>query len=108
MKIKEYFQSLVKAGTIQQEPMNYDATTLKIYIDHLESENATLRERLEKSVELPFLQKDGEVIVLIYKDKEGVVFTEKYFTDEYYGEKKGEEAAKSRLAELKGENKDDV
>lgn len=53
MKIKEYFQSLVKAGTIPQEPMNYDAATLKIYIDHLESENAALRERLKKAVELP-------------------------------------------------------
>ena len=53
MKIKEYFQSLVKAGTIPQEPMNYDAETLKIYIDHLEAENAALRERLEKTGELP-------------------------------------------------------
>lgn len=44
MKIKEYFQSLVKAGTIPQEPMNYDAETLKIYIDHLEAENAALRQ----------------------------------------------------------------
>ena len=51
MKIKEYFQSLVKAGYIPQEPMNYDAATLKIYIDHLESENAALRERLEKAVD---------------------------------------------------------
>ena len=54
MKIKEYFQRLVKAGTIPQEPMNYDAATLKIYIDHLEAENAALRERLEKAVEFPF------------------------------------------------------
>lgn len=51
MKIKEYFQSLVKAGYIPQEPMNYDAATLKIYIDHLESENAALRERLGKAVD---------------------------------------------------------
>ena len=50
MKIKEYFQSLVKAGYIPQEPMNYDAATLKIYIDHLESENSVLRERLEKAI----------------------------------------------------------
>lgn len=52
-RIKEFFQILVKAGAIPQEPMNYDAATLKIYIDHLESENAALRERLEKAVELP-------------------------------------------------------
>ena len=52
-EIKEYFQSLVKAGTIPQEPMNYDAATLKIYIDHLEAENAALRERVKKAVEFP-------------------------------------------------------
>ena len=52
-KIKEFFQNLVKAGTIPQEPMNHDAATLKIYIDYLEAENAELRERLEKAVELP-------------------------------------------------------
>lgn len=49
-EIKEFFQSLVKAGTIPQEPMNYDAATLKIYIDHLEAENAAMRERLEKAI----------------------------------------------------------
>ena len=51
-KIKEFFKSLVKAGTIPQEPMNYDAATLKIYIDHLEAENADLRDRLDKA-EIP-------------------------------------------------------
>lgn len=53
-KIEEYFENLVKNGIILQDPANYDAMTLKIYIDHLEAENAALRERLEKSVELPF------------------------------------------------------
>lgn len=71
-------------------------------IRRLETENAALRGRLEHAVELPFLQKDGDVIILIYKDKEGIVFTEEYFTDEYYGGKKGKEAAEARLAELKG------
>lgn len=52
-KIKEFFQSLVKAGAIPQEPANYDAATLKIYIDHLEAENTALRARLDKAVELP-------------------------------------------------------
>lgn len=46
-KIKEYFQGLVKDGVIPQEPANYDAETLKIYIDHLETENAALREGIE-------------------------------------------------------------
>lgn len=63
-KIKEYFQSLVKTGTIPQEPSNYDAETLKIYIEHLESENATLRERLEKAVELPC--KIGDKVYAIF------------------------------------------
>lgn len=53
-KIKEFFQNLVKAGTIPQEPMNHDAATLKIYIDYLEAENVALKERLEKAVEFPF------------------------------------------------------
>lgn len=48
MKIKEYFQSLVKAGYIPQEPMNYDAATLKIYIDHLEAENAAMRKQISE------------------------------------------------------------
>ena len=52
-KIKKWFRSLVEEGKIRQEPMNYDAATLQIYIDHLEKENAELRDRLERSVELP-------------------------------------------------------
>ena len=52
-EIKEFFQNLVKAGTIPQEPMNYDAATLKIYIDHLESENAALREQISEMVMPP-------------------------------------------------------
>ena len=46
MKIKEFFQHLVATGAIPQEPTNYDAATLKIYIDHLEAENSILREKL--------------------------------------------------------------
>ena len=102
-KIKEYFENLVKNGIIPQEPGNYDAATMKIYIDHLESENASLRERLNKVIELPFFQKDGEVITLIYKNKDGTVLTETYIEDEYYDGKRGNEVAESRFAELKGE-----
>ena len=43
MKIKEFFQSLVKAGTIPQEPMNYDGAAMKAYISYLENENERLR-----------------------------------------------------------------
>lgn len=51
-KIKEYFQGLVKEGVIPQEPMNYDAATLKIYIDHLEAENAELRDEADENAAL--------------------------------------------------------
>ena len=109
-KIKEFFQNLVKAGTIPQEPMNYDAATLKIYIDYLEAENAALRERLEKAVELPCVKKStkwawslvtGDSVLvenhlLLYKDNEGYV---------HYEEIDDNEEALARLAELKGDTK---
>lgn len=47
-KMQEYFQGLVRAGIIPQEPMNYDAASMKIYITYLEEENATLKEMLKK------------------------------------------------------------
>lgn len=62
--IKEFFQSLVADGVIPQEPANYDAATLKMYIAHLEAENAELRARLEKAVELPC--KLGDTIYKVY------------------------------------------
>ena len=102
MKVEEYFKNLVKAGTIPQEPMNYDVATLKIYIDHLESENTALRERLEKAVELPRIERlfNGKVgsYKVVYQDKNNRI------TSEYYSEEK-REAAEARLAELKGDTK---
>lgn len=62
-KIKEFFQSLVKAGTIPQEPMDYDAATLKIYIDHLESENAALRKQISEMIMPPCTLGDTLYIV---------------------------------------------
>lgn len=79
------------------------ATAISDEIYRLRAENAALRERLEKSIELPFFQKDGEVIVLIYKNNEGIVLTETYFEDVYYDGKRGNVAAEARFAELKEE-----
>ena len=62
-KIKEFFQSLVKAGTIPQEPMNYDAATLKIYIDYLEAENAALRKQISGMIMPPCTLGDTLYIV---------------------------------------------
>ena len=67
----------------------------------LREENTVLRERLENALELPFFQKDGEVIVLIYKNNDGVVLTETYFEDVYYDGKRGNEAAEARLEEIR-------
>lgn len=97
-KIKEYFQSLVKTGTIPQEPSNYDAETLKIYIDHLESENAALRERLDKAVELPRIIHPNEYEWFVqYQNKYGLIFDKIFYS---------ERAAEACLKELKEKNDD--
>lgn len=93
-KIEEYFENLAKNGVILQAPANYDAMTLKIYIDHLEAENAALRERLEKSVDR---LKARERSVCFGREWEAVVTDEDI--DEVFG------IAEARLAELKGEKK---
>ena len=62
-EIKEFFQSLVKAGTIPQEPMNYDAATLKIYIDYLEAENSALRKQISEMIMPPCTLGDTLYIV---------------------------------------------
>lgn len=79
MKIKEFFQSLVKAGAIPQEPMNYDAATLKIYIDYLEAEITALRERLDKAVELPCKVGDTIFYVQYFCDYKGCDSTTQQF-----------------------------
>lgn len=122
-KIKEFFQSLVKAGTIPQEPINYDAATLKIYIDYLESENASLRKQISKMVMPPCTLGDTLYIVACtfgdgYVEDEIVhqsgfsvvksVVTEKNFYKMCDLVRNGkaffsQEAAEARLAELIGE-----
>ena len=74
-------------------------------IQNLQAENAELRARLDRAVELPFFQKDGEVIVLIYKEKHGIVLVEEYIEDEYYNGKRGKEVAEARLKELQEKGK---
>lgn len=68
----------------------------------LQAENAALRERLEKALELPRIERlfNGKVgsYKVVYQDKNNRI------TSEYYSEEK-REAAEARLAELKGEKK---
>lgn len=125
MKIKEFFQSLVKAGAIPQEPMNYDAATLKIYIDYLEAEITALRE-MEKTVELPCRVGDNVYCIRGISNPEilewqvneiritdhnymlqlGRAGTKDYRNEasQFYGKSwfTTREAAEARLAELKG------
>lgn len=67
--IQKYFQGLVKGGIIPQEPVNYDAATLKIYIAQLEAENAELRARLRTAAELPC--EIGDTIYEVYDKCDG-------------------------------------
>lgn len=96
-RIKEYFETLVKNRIIPQVPANYDAGTMEIYIDHLESENAALRERLENAVELPrIIHPNKNEWFIQYQLKSGIID---------YSIRYSKEAAEARLAELKGETK---
>ena len=112
-EIKEFFQNLVESDVISQEPADYDAATLKIYIAHLEAENAKLRARLDKAVELPCIEPMttwdwdantgcgkahfGKFWKVLYRDKDGEFMF-------YMGATKAE--AEAMLKEMK-EKKDD-
>lgn len=72
-KIEEFFEKSVEAGIIPQIPMNYDVAAYKIYAEYLEfkisrltAENAELRARLEKAVELPCAI--GETVYTVIKN----------------------------------------
>ena len=70
----------------------------------LQSENAALRARLEKAVELPYTEKCKEYTKIIYKSNHGDIEDETYFHDCFYGENKnirGDIYTEARLAELK-------
>lgn len=68
-------------------------------IKRLEVENAALREKIEKALELPRIERlfNGKVgsYKVVYQDKNNRI------TSEYYSDEK-REAAEARLAELKG------
>lgn len=66
-KIKEWCQMLVDSGVIPQMPANIDVTIYEQYAKYLESENAALKERLNKAVELP----PGDRVWFIAEDEEG-------------------------------------
>lgn len=78
----------------------WKAETLEKENEQLKAENAALREKIEKALELPRIERlfNGKVgsYKVVYQDKNNRI------TSEYYSDEK-REAAKARLAELKGE-----
>lgn len=74
-------------------------------ISDLKAENAVLRERLEKAVELPSVKRDCELTQIVYRNNYGNIEEETYFHDCYYGQGhdvRGDVYAEARLEELKG------
>lgn len=80
----------------------WKAETLEKENEQLKAENAALREKIEKALELPRIERlfNGKVgsYKVVYQDKNNRI------TSEYYSDEK-REAAEARLAELKGEEK---
>lgn len=75
----------------------------------LKSENAELKARLERAIELPYVKRDCEFTQIIYKNSYGDMEEVTYFHDCYYGERhdvRGDVYAEARLAELKGDKND--
>lgn len=95
-RLSYYIDELRSDGKI-----DYDVyLNLREMSDQLGDENAALRERLEKALQLPRIERlfNGKVgsYKVVYQDKNNRI------TSEYYSEEK-REAAEARLAELKGE-----
>lgn len=85
--------------------MNFDYAGTLSYIQRLKAENAALKERLDKAVELPFLIQDGEEIIVVYKDKDNYIKWYRWIEYKTYGEYgNGKEVAEARLKELQGGN----
>ena len=96
MTDEDFIQTLVG-----EELAQYEADAILKSIEILKSENAELHERMERSIELPFFQEDGEARILVYRDKNGIVCTEIYFEDEIYWGRHGDEAAEARFEEIR-------
>ena len=87
--MNEQIADILKFG---DEPEQYAAQ----YIKELQAENAALRERLEKSVELPrIIHPNKNEWFIQYQLKSGIID---------YSIRYSKEAAEARLAELKGES----
>ena len=101
---------------IEELSPNSATSVSSIYVQNLISENAVLKTenaelkaRLERTIELPYVKRDCELTQIIYKNSYGDMEEETYFHDCYYGERhdvRGDVYAEARLAELKGDKND--
>ena len=101
---------------IEELSPNSATSVSSIYVQNLISENAVLKTenaelkaRLERAVELPYVKRDCELTQIIYKNSYGDMEEETYFHDCYYGERhdvRGDVYAEARLEELKGDKND--
>lgn len=105
--------------TDYMETIRYD--DVLTCINELESENAALRERLDKAIEAPCEYGDifyrffdcpiemvADMVCGFRKDKDGEIYVSSAYSGSWYNIKECEfsrEAAEARLAELKGEKK---
>ena len=90
------FSPTIPCGDLEKAAVEWRDKVVK-EIAALESENAALRDRLEKAVELPRIIHPNETEWHIqYQNEYGIIFSEIRFS---------KEAAEARLAELKGESK---
>ena len=82
--------------------MNFDYAGTLAYIQRLKSENAALRERLEKAVELPFVPTDYHIEGWLAEMKQSVTDESVTIVVPIYAYLKcdNREAAEARLAEL--------
>ena len=83
-RLSYYIDELRSDGKIDYD----DYLNLREMSDQLWDENAALRERLEKAVELPYMEKCNEYTKIIYKNNYGDIEDETYFHDCFYGENK--------------------
>lgn len=112
-EMKEWFRHRVNIGEDAQLPADADMFSAKMYIANLEAENAELKARLERAVELPCIEPMttwdrneetgiveehfGEYYQLLYRDEEGefICFP-----------KLKKEEAEEQLKEMKEKNDD--
>lgn len=108
----DYLMSTSNVSEVTDKEIEFFAkhnARVREYVDmeiaRLTAENAELKARLERAIELPYVKRDCELTQIIYKNSYGDMEEETYFHDCYYGERhdvRGDVYAETMLEELKG------